>query len=67
MVTMVSRNTRRMLPNEYHTLQPTNTTSKSKIGKTDGSASSGMLYCLNKHTNRIDQQQAKANRFAFAG
>ncbi len=27
----------------------------------------GMLYCLNEHTIRIDQQQAKANRFAFAG
>ncbi len=27
----------------------------------------GMLYCLNKLTSRIDQQQAKANRFVFAG
>ncbi len=27
----------------------------------------GVLYCLNKHTSRIDQQQAKANQFAFAG
>ncbi len=26
----------------------------------------GMLYCLNEHTSRIDQQQTKANWFAFA-
>ncbi len=32
--------------NGYHTLQPTNTTSKSKIGKPDGSASSTCWYAV---------------------